>query len=171
MKYGDIYSHFLKTWNTSNTSRQLDVGNVLQNNCWHGVSNLIWWNFYVAILPIWDVNGRSLRVFLLNHNSIHEQVTDLRLLSVFFSIRESQKTFANCNARIFGLGRLDSDVTIPNFENTIRNFKLNRVLNRPWLAENWHLYCRQTLKDKKSLMSAIQNIRRNFVLLRFFLLN
>ena len=58
-----------------------------------------------------------------------------------------------------------------NFEYTIRNFTLNRILNRPWLAENWHLYSRQTLKDKKSLMSAIQNIRRNFVLLRFPLLN
>ena len=53
--------------------------------------------------------------FLLNHNSIYEQVTDLRLLSLFSIIRESQKTFANCNARIFGLGRLDSDVTTLKF--------------------------------------------------------
>ena len=169
MKYGDIYSHFLKTWNTSNTSRQLDVGNVLQNNCWHGVSNLIWWNLYVATLPIWDVNGRSLRVFLPNHNSIWTSNRSTALVPILY-YKGIAKNICQLQCKDFRPRTFVFWRHYPQILNTpFRISNWTGSWNRHWLAENWHLYSRNTSKDKKSLMSVTQNIRRNFPSLTNFL--
>ena len=122
--------------------------------CLYETSMVVRWELFVLNYNSrWTSNRSTALVPLLYYKGIAKNICQLQCKDI--------------RPRTFGFWRHYPQILNKPFR--ISNW--TGSWNRHWLAENWHLYCRQTLKDKKSLMSAIQNIRRNFVLLRFFLLN